>query len=73
MFCGSENTPLPIIEPITSALSKPSRKGFAATLPVRSTDLGEDGVENESARFFMTDLAVFSQINGLGHFWGRTN
>jgi hypothetical protein len=36
MFCGNENTPLPIIEPITSAVSRPSRKGCAVEAVVRA-------------------------------------
>jgi hypothetical protein len=67
MFCGRENTPLPIIEPITSAVSRPSRNGFATALPLRPAGAGVEGAENESARFFMTDLTVL-QIAGLGHF-----
>jgi hypothetical protein len=67
MFCGRENTPLPIIEPITRAVSKPRRNGFAPTLAALSAGFAEADAGSESARFFMTDLAVFL-VSGLGHF-----
>jgi hypothetical protein len=34
MFCGSEKTPLPIIEPMTRAVSKPSFNCFGAVVAV---------------------------------------
>jgi hypothetical protein len=54
MFCGSENTPLPIIDPITSAVSRPSRKGFVVEAFVWAAAPDTGGADNESARFFMT-------------------